>query len=103
MSKILHEADNVTIKGHTYDSVMCSTEWGDTILKAIHIDCSILINGKLKTIWWSFAIQKEDGIYQLDREVDRGQWNMFYSMLYQLWYKIESPEVIQEWINKIME
>lgn len=112
MSQVLYEADNLSIKGHhyiakTYSDLDTTSEWTDS--DAIHLDFTLLINGKLKTFGWSFIIEKDDESsikYSLAQYSD---WNAIYLLFSNIGYKIWDSElafwqsIISDWINTIMD
>ena len=109
MSQVLYEADNLSIKGHhyitkTYSELDNTSDWTD--IDAIHLDFTLLINGKLKTFGWSFIIEKDNENwfeYSLSQWSD---WNAIHTILKNLWYIIDDSVfwqwLIREWINKII-
>lgn len=123
MSQLLHEADNLSIKGHhyqvkTYGHLPNASQpnipsWephttdpagSEMLSDAIHLDFTLLINGKLKTFGWSFLIEKDEFEWTLMQWSD---WNAIFYMLHNLGYPIGSQEsfwqwVVRKWINNIM-
>ena len=128
MSQVLYEADNLSIKGHTYtvavydDNISSIPTSGHTIncwncssesiktgdVTAIHLYFTLLINGKLKTFGWSFIIEKDNENWFEYSLAQWSDWNVIYFILQQLWYKIDNNEyifwqwIVREWIGKIM-
>lgn len=111
MSQVLYEADNLSIKGHhyivkTYSELDSTSKWTDS--DAIHLDFTLLINGKLKTFGWSFIIEKDNENWFEYSLAQWSDWNVIYFILQQLWYKIDNNEyifwqwIVREWIGKIM-
>jgi len=110
MSRVLYEADNLSIKGHHYVtktySVINSDSWTDS--DAIHLDFTLLINGKLKTFGWSFIIEKDNENWFEYSLAQWSDWNAIYLLLSQIGYKIWDSEntfwqwIVREWIGKIM-
>ena len=101
MSTTLLTADNISVKGHHYkvetyghlpnksqpdieSGVPHTSDPEATISDAVHLDFTLLINGKLKTFGWSFVI--EDG-KELGHDWTLSQWsdwNVIYFILQQL-------------------
>jgi hypothetical protein len=125
MSTTLLTADNISVKGHhykarTYNSL--PTPSGPHIYwdpqstsdqnffesDAVHLDFTLLINGKLKTFGWSFIV--EDG-KELGHDWTLAQWsdwNAIYFVLWNLGYQIDDRETsfgqaqVHKWISQIM-
>lgn len=127
MSQVLYEADNLSIKGHHYTVKTywhnpnqsgseipsgfphsTDTEWSEIISDAIHLDFTLLINGKLKTFGWSFIIEKDNENWFEYSLTQWSDWNAIYLLLSQIGYKIWDSEntfwqwIVREWIGKIM-
>jgi len=111
MSQVLYEADNLSIKGHhyiakTYSDLDSTSDWTDS--DAIHLDFTLLINGKLKTFGWSFIIEKDNENWFEYSLAQWSDWNAIYLLLSQIGYKIWDSEntfwqwIVREWIGKIM-
>ena len=77
MSHTLLTADNISVKGYHYkvetyghlpnesqpdieSGVPHASDSDPIISDAVHLDFTILINGKLKTFGWSFIVEKPE-------------------------------------------
>lgn len=75
MSTTLLTADNISVKGHHYkvetyghlpnssqpyieSGIPHVSDTEVTLSDAVHLDFTLLINGKLKTFGWSFIVEK---------------------------------------------
>jgi hypothetical protein len=128
MSTTLLTADNISVKGHRYTVttyghspnqsaskipqwVPHSTdiEWSEVVSDAVHIDFTLLINGKLKTFGWSFIVNKiaNDTVwyYELAQWSD---WNAIYFILENLGYGFNENKYwfgqwsIRKWVDQLM-
>lgn len=111
MSHTLYTADNISVKWNhyitkTYTDTDTTSDWVDT--HAIHLDFTLLINWKLKTFWWSFAL---DGWKEFWHDWTLSQWsdwNAIYFTLWNLWYTLDDREesfwqgTLHKWIRSIM-
>lgn len=92
MSHTLLTADNISVKGHhykaeSYESLSATPE-NTKIEDAIHLDFTLLINGKLKTFGWSFIIEKPENSTQPFELASWSDWNAISFILSSLGYRI---------------
>lgn len=128
MSTTLLTADNISVKGHHYkvetyghlpnnsqpyieSGIPHTSDTEVTLSDAVHLDFTLLINGKLKTFGWSFIVEKPAWSDSSDWDWSLAQysdWNAIYFMLDSLGYGFDENKYwfgqgsVKKWINQVM-